>query len=440
MLLKITAGLGFVAAIGVLFLSFIFKKQFKNEVISTKKYKLFIPVVFSVLIIAAWYAFAIKYNTENKSTYFSTKTWPLWSLTGEEIKTIFKAIWNYNLNIYFHISMHIFILASLIFTFNYHKVLEKTEKFLLIALLTGNVLFFVMWYYAFWYHDYYIINLLIVPVFIFAFAFKILKIKYPKIAASKITAVVLSIFLIFNVLNTIKEMKIRYNGWPVNELQDIYGYYFLQPYLQQLGIQYPDKVISLPDTKPSHTLYLMNLKGWTGFYAPDTKEEIQNYLNIGAKYLVYHGDLSERYQFLEKYMHTKIGQFGNIAIYNLQDSTAKFVEYNPIIDSEIKSDSLKVIVENADKGNLYLVSAKIKSNESGILEVSAENPNQLFVKTDSIIKTEDPEWNELKTFVYVHRNIKNNRLRVSVKSDEDQEIAFKNLTIIKIKDSKKVVL
>ena len=440
MLLKITSGLGFVAAIGVLIISFVFKNWFKDEVPDTKKYKLFIPVLISVLIIAAWYAFAIKYNTENKSTYFSTKTWPLWSLTGEEIKTIFKVIWNYNLGIYFHFSMHLFILAALIFTFYYHKVLQKSEKLLLIALLFGNVLFFIMWYYAFWYHDYYIINLLIVPAFIFAFAFKILNIKYPKIATSKITAIVLSAFLILNVLNTRKEMKIRYNGWPVNELQEIYGYYFLQPYLQQLGIQYPDKVISLPDTKPSHTLYLMNLKGWTGFYAPDTKEEIDNYIEKEAQYLIYHGDLSERYQFLEEYMHTKIGQFGNIAIYNLQDTAANFIEYNPVVEFEIKKDSSNAILSNVKKGDLYLVSVKLKSKDKVSLVVSADDPNQLFIKDSSIIITENAEWNELKTFVYVHRYIKNKKLTVTLKSDSDQELSYKNLTIIKIKDSKKVVL
>ncbi len=436
MLLKITAGLGFVAAIGVLFIGFIFKNHFRDEVLKTKKYKLFIPVLVSILIIAAWYAFAIKYNTENKSTYFSTKTWPLWSLTGEEIKTILKAIWNYNLGIYFHLSMHIFILASLIFTIYHYKNLSKSENLLLIALLSGNTLFFVMWFYAFWYHDYYIINLLIVPVFIFAFAFKILRIKYPKIAASKITAVALSVFLIFNVLNTRKEIKKRYNGWPTDELQEIYGYYYLQPYLKQLGIQYPDKVISLPDTKPSHTLYLMNLKGWTGFYPPDTKEEIDNYIDKGAQYLIYHGELSERYQFLEEYMKTQIGQFGNIAIYSLNDSTANFIEYTPEIDSKIISESSKTIIDNVKKGDLYLVSVNIESDSLSTLEIATEDPNQIFVS----IKPENPNQEELKTFVYVHRNIKNERLTVTIKNNSGQDISFKDLTIIKIKDNKKVVL
>jgi len=439
-LLKVTAGIGFIAAIGVISISFIFRKQFKNELLNIKKHKLLIPVLISVIIIIAWYAFAIKYNTENKSTYFSTRTWPLWSLSSEEIKTIFQKIWNYNLGIYFHLSVHIFILAALIFIFYYHKILQKTEKLLLIAIVTGNILFFIMWYYAFWYHDYYIINLLIVPVFIFAFAFKILKIKYPKIASSKLTAIVLSVFLVFNVLNTRKEIKIRYNGWPVDELQDIYGYYYLQPYLQQLGIQYPDKVICLPDTKPSYTLYLMNLKGWTGFYAPNTKEDVDYYLNNGAKYLVYHGELLERYQFLKEYMDTKIGQFGNIAIYNLQDSSAKFVEYNPIIESKITSDSSTTIISNVEKGDLYLFSAKLKSNKKVFLEISADNPNQLFVKDSNIVITEDSAWRELKTFVYVHRNIKNDRLYVSVKSNPSQSIKCKELSAIKIKESKKVIL
>jgi len=238
------------------------------------------------------------------------------------------------------------------------------------------------------------------------------------------------------VLNTRKEIKNRYNGWPTDELQEIYGYYYLQPYLKQLGIQYPEKVISLPDTKPSHTLYLMNLKGWTGFYPPDTNEEIDNYINKGAQYLIYHGELSERYLFLEDYMKTQIGQFGNIAIYSLNDSTAKFVEYIPEIDSKIISESSQTIIDNVKKGDLFLVSVNIQSVTSSTLEISADDPNQFFVST----KSENPDKDELKTCVYIYKNIKNERLTVSIKNNYRQEPSFKDLTIIKIKDNKKVVL
>ncbi|MCK5028883.1 MAG: hypothetical protein KAR57_04560, partial [Bacteroidales bacterium] len=192
----------------------------------------------------------------------------------------------------------------------------------------------------------------------------------------------------------------------------------------------------LPDTKPSHTLYLMNLKGWTGFYPPDTKEEIDNYIDKGAQYLIYHGELSERYQFLEEYMKTQIGQFGNIAIYSLNDSTANFIEYTPEIDSKIISESSKTIIDNVKKGDLYLVSVNIESDSLSTLEIATEDPNQIFVS----IKPENPNQEELKTFVYVHRNIKNERLTVTIKNNSGQDISFKDLTIIKIKDNKKVVL
>jgi len=436
MLLKITAGLGYIAAIGVIFIGFVFKNHFKDEILKTKKYKLLIPVLVSVLIIATWYAFAIKYNTQNNSTYFSTKTWPLWSLSGDEIKTVLKAIWDYNLGVYFHLSMHIFILTALIFTFYHYKMLNKSENLFLIALLSGNALFFVMWFYAFWYHDYYIINLLIVPIFIFAFAFKILNIKYPKIATSKITALVLSVFLIFNMLKTRKEIQTRYNGWPITEIQDIYGYYYLQPYLKQLGIQYPDKVICLPDTKPSYTLYLMNLKGWTGSNGPDTKEKINVFIEKGAKYLIYHGELTEQYQVLKQYMNYPVGKFDNINIYNLTDSTANFIEYMPEVESKIISESSETIISNVKKGDLYLVSANISSDYSSTLEISAENPKHLFVS----VEQETPDQKELKSFVYVRRNIKNKRLTVRLKNSTGKEPSFNNLTIIKIKDYKKVGL
>ena len=88
--------------------------------------------------------------------------------------------------------------------------------------LGGTILFCLLWYFAFAQHDYYIINLLILPVFMFIAVLEFLNRTYPKISNSLLTKVALSILLLFNINYAKGKLKERYLG-EANEYKNYKG-------------------------------------------------------------------------------------------------------------------------------------------------------------------------------------------------------------------------
>ena len=100
------------------------------------------------------------------------------------------------------------------------------------------------------------------------------------------------------------------------------SYETIEPYSRGIGINKDDLVVSIPDPTCTASLYFMNQRGWTNFgwendslqYGIGMKEKIQ----LGAKYLFLSDTTFVNNPLLKQFTEYKIGQYKNIAIFDLR--------------------------------------------------------------------------------------------------------------------------
>jgi hypothetical protein len=102
------------------------------------------------------------------------------------------------------------------------------------------------------------------------------------------------------------------------------AYQTIESYDRKLGITPDDPVISIPDESICATLYLMNQKGWTEFGNNFSERDIiADKLKCNAKYLFINDTLYLNNSFIKPYTEHKIGQYENVAIYDLKSYVQK---------------------------------------------------------------------------------------------------------------------
>ena len=277
-----------------------------------------------VIIISAWYIYALNYNSIHKTDYFSNKIIPVWSLTFDNIINKINYIKNLHFKEYYH-PVFFFITLSL-FAFNL-IFLRKSDRFLIsltFLLFLSNIAIIVLWFKAFKDHDYYFISLIIFPVFnliTFINILENLKIKFAAQLSSKIIFTGLLIFLFYDAG---QKLNIRYHGWRNNDIK-LYGAYTeITPYNRYIGIKRTDTIISIGDYTNSYSLTMMNQKGWTQMAGQNkTVENIKKHINKGAKYMFINNDKLLKEDYLQPFIKNKVGEFKNIRIFKLTDDTKK---------------------------------------------------------------------------------------------------------------------
>jgi len=197
---------------------------------------------------------------------------------------------------------------------------RKVNKFLFtttIILMAGVFLFSVLFFSLFANHDCYMINLYMLLVINLLTFTELFCRVYPKIAGSVFVIAFLLFFLSINVDHTRQHMKVRYYGW-WNEYPKYREFYTITPYLRSIGIQPLDTVICLPDGT-HHTLYLMNLHGWTECFGQNKDSAgIAQSVQHGAKYLMVasHEDLDAR-PYVRPFITDTIGRYDRVLIFSL---------------------------------------------------------------------------------------------------------------------------
>ncbi len=319
-LLKITSAINVIALIGLYIINLFgwFRmKQDGNRLHVNVKTLLPFAIYFTVIV--AWYLFAIHYNREHQTEFFSTQIWPIWGLSRETILWIRDQMSELWFRDYFHITVHILVLVCFVTILVLWKKILPVLLTLTLLTFAGTVLFSILWFYAFGNHDYYIIGLLILPVFILLSLADSLKKTAPRIMKSPVTKVAFSLFLLFNIYYAGQRLQWRYTGW-INDYPANRDLYEVTPYLRSLGIRPEDKVISLPDPTPCYSLYLMNQRGWTEHYRNNTDScKIKESIALGAKYLVLTGEEVAQRPYLQHFTKKYMGQFGTVSIYSLMN-------------------------------------------------------------------------------------------------------------------------
>ncbi|UCG26644.1 MAG: glycosyltransferase family 39 protein, partial [Bacteroidales bacterium] len=319
-LLKITSAINVIAIVCIYILNLAGLRNLGlNKDSFHLNLKTILPFLSYFLLIISWYFFAFYYNSTHQATYFSTRMWPIWQLSGETLEWIGDQLRNYWFADYYHLSVFILFLAGFMLILVFHK---KTKPFLLtltLLLFSGVVLFVLLWFYAFGNHDYYIIGLMILPVFILLTVLDMMAQANRYLIRSWIVKVLFSLFVLFNIYYAEKRLDWRYYGW-INEYPVFKDLHTVTPYLRSLGIKPEDKVISIPDETACYSLYMMNQKGWTeGFLYNRDSLGIQESISLGARYLVLTGGEAKQRPYLQYFMKNKIGEYNDISIYSLTD-------------------------------------------------------------------------------------------------------------------------
>jgi hypothetical protein len=334
--LKVTALLSFFSLCIVFLLEITHLINFRTEKKIFRSPSLFgFSALAIFLLIFSWIIYAHKYNQLHDCTYFSTTTFPIWSLNTEGIKAVLhniKIVW---LSEYFSLSFLILLAILTLFILAHLKSAERFLLFILGLSFFGSLFYFVLQFWTFKDHDYYLINIYIIPVFIFLTAFNLALKKYPRLMASIAFKVVFALFLCYNFYYASEKLSQRFTGYMNEEYINIKDVYDSKVFLNQIGVLPGDTIIFLP-SETHIPLYLMNLRGWTNYrdarfnrgepvpYNADSAG-IEKSIKNGAKYLFLYGqDELLNIKYIKAYARHILGIHNNLLVFDLLDTTLNF--------------------------------------------------------------------------------------------------------------------
>jgi hypothetical protein len=341
MLLKVTVGIFFLSAASI----FIFERskllRFPHQLYRkpVRDGLLFVSVL---IIIGGWYSYARYFDTLHGGWYTINDIFPIWDLDKKGIIEVIKHFFEISFyQFFFPASTFIFIFLFLGMLVVSRKI-EKIYFVMTLLLSFGAFAYAILWFKVWDVHDYYVFLFLLPLVFIFISFGNFLKKHHPTIFHAKKTQLIFFLFLLFNIFYCSNNIRMRYGisatkvpllttraeiefwswfDWNYNNT--IKPFETIESYNRSLGITPDDPVISLPDQSICITLYLMNQKGWTEFgnhfYE---KDDIAEKIRMGAKYLILNDTTHVSNQYINPYTKKKMGQYLNIAIYDLRDQSS----------------------------------------------------------------------------------------------------------------------
>ncbi|MFN0030927.1 MAG: ArnT family glycosyltransferase [Flavobacteriales bacterium] len=287
----------------------------------------------------AAYLMAVAYYNNNFGGWFTPNTIrPIWMFNHEEIEH-YKHDFRYLLvNQAFSRSVLFLMLGLLVAvvfaSWRDNKVLITTVVLSVLGCL-GYALLFVGWDH----HDYYLLELVWIPIAVFAAALLLVKNKIPQLLRSRSIAVAALALVIYNVWYCASNLQMRYRpkadsqylhtaSLPETEFfryhnsqfeQDKAALRTIEPYLESIGVSDTSKVIAMPDPSGNVSLYLMHRRGYTLSEYDSMDEKIEYLQSRGARFLVVMSDyfVSDA-RFPAQYLRNKIGQFKNVSVYDLQ--------------------------------------------------------------------------------------------------------------------------
>ncbi len=323
-LLKLSEFISLFTVIGIYFLELFnivsfFPKEKGRQVFQKKTQNglLFIVPILAVFIFH--YIYAANYNElHQQKYYFYTASSNIFFLDSATIDKVWAQIKYYWIGIYYHKT--VLILLPLLLLFSIAKARKVNPLLFTITIISfgGSIAYLLLFFQYLNDHDYYTISVYISFIFIFITFFDILRNHYNKWFKSYILKAVFFIFLGFNMFYSARKIDERYNGWQNAEKVYYQALWDIEPYLEKIGIKPTDKVISIPDSSPNITLYLMNRFGWTNFIEGNYLKLINLGIERGADYLIINRpELLEKEE-LKPYLLKKVGEKQNISIYKLK--------------------------------------------------------------------------------------------------------------------------
>lgn len=313
-LLKVDAGISFVAIAIILFFE---NAGFLNIIPGHNKQWLPRILIFTVAVALcySWYAYAAWFNKVNGTGQNLLGLYPIWDSSWDEIRHTINRLgpekWAPHFQSYAARMLTVVMFLYLVLTW---RKLALLHCYILLLLSVGCLAYFLLWFRAFADHDYYLINVAILPIFIWLlFLHQAHKSWRPKFFNVYVAG--LLVLSVYNVYQTRQMMKQRYYGHLKESAHP--AIYTITPYLRSIGIERTDLVVSVPDVSPNITLYLMNNPGYTEAFNYG-EFNIKHFVEVGgAKYLIVSDSSYLTNDMYRPYIHTQIGHYQGVNIYQL---------------------------------------------------------------------------------------------------------------------------
>jgi hypothetical protein len=326
-LLKISSLLSFIAIAGIFVFELFNVKINAGRKIFLEPLKQSFILIGVIIIQAAWYIYAVNYNSRHTGGIFLIGTMPLWESNSLQIKETLLAVkWHLKWD-YFRRETQYILVLMFVFVLVFFKRANKLITILTILIVIGSLSFSILFFQTLKDHDYYTINLFVMVPFVILSFLLLFKSKFNTIYSSLFFRIILIAFLVHNIDFARRRMESRYSskGWQnENYIENIQSFETISPYLRSIGITKDDRVISLSDNSPDISLYFMNQKGWTNYFyynnfqnISDKGAKIKYEISLGAKYLFIYNKKVYEDQAIKPFIENKIGQYKNIDIYAL---------------------------------------------------------------------------------------------------------------------------
>ena len=258
-------------------------KLLGTEKLFTKKLLPAISLVASIILVWAWYKFAIVYNTSNNSVFLLTVL-PIWEMKELALYSTLRSLFNDLFPLFFNKLVFFIFSIAIFYVIGNFKKLEPFLKYTFIFSALFFVVYLLFFFQVFTAHDYYLCNLMIFPVVTFFCAGSIL--SQTQIIANniKFLRITVGVIIVFNAFfaaavyrsRMIKADKLlfwypfisneekKYSEWLLwNREQTTAPLETITPELRKLGIKRTDMFLSIPDESFNISLYLMDQKGQT---------------------------------------------------------------------------------------------------------------------------------------------------------------------------------
>ena len=283
-LLKVTYLVHPIAAYGMILMVYFFsplKSELEKKML--KKMTLFFGG--ALLLVLCWNSFVLFYNSKNNSTYFTTNILPMWNLSPAERMIYWKDILGEWYKKYLaETSFHFLIVIGLFMLFNIKKV-SILLRWNLSFLVSGSLIYFILFFLQFRFHDYYFLLFFPLIVFLLIAFFE----SFQKTILNTKGIVVFNLAVIVIIVAGLNYARMktaeRYkNG---NDSVSQIGFLLRRNILNINHLQIPKKsrVIIGPDLSVSGGLNYFHRNGWVlNKYTDISVEKINELKSFGADY------------------------------------------------------------------------------------------------------------------------------------------------------------
>ncbi len=340
-LIKVTAGLSLLALLAVLLLeTFLAGRTAMGWRLFHHKRFAWFASLLGICAVFAWYAYAASYNAHHGFKYTFNDLWPIWQGPHEEIVHAWQVARDIIVFQVFDTSVWILLGVALVALAVNIRRLSAQLVVLNGVLLLGSVAYVLCWFHALDGHDYYFINPMILLVVVLVSFFWWLDRDHADLLRARWSRWAMVALLLYNTAYAANNMRMRYDESGTMDPHDLLPTYHdaefnfwiplgwwgmkdlgtIEPYLRSIDIKKEDRVIFLDDGAINSSLVLMGQRGWTQFGMPSYKDQgtIQGLVERGAKFLLLTDEKWLQEPNVEPYLAHRIGQYGNVHIFDLQ--------------------------------------------------------------------------------------------------------------------------